>query len=73
MYEKDYFDNTGLNDGDFKDIDIRELRNVNICSPDIYNNVVLSSILIIILFFIWYAISRPYIQDEQLTAKTTPF
>lgn len=73
MYKIDYFDNSGSDDGDFKDIDIRELRSVNICSPDIYNNVVLISICIIILFFIWYAISRPYIQDEQLTIKTTPF
>ncbi len=73
MYKKDFFDNSNQDDGDFKDIDIRELRNVNICSPDIYNNVVLSSICIIILFFIWYAVSRPYIQDEDLIPKTTPF
>ncbi len=81
MFEKEYFfldsnektDKTDIDNGDFNDIDIRELRNVNICSSNMYNSIIYLVLIGIIIFFVWFVLSRPYIQDEDLTAKTTPF
>jgi hypothetical protein len=75
MYKKDYFDNSTREDDieDIEDIDIKELRNINICSSNIYNNTIFIILGGIILFFVWYVSTRSYIQDEDLTIKTTPF
>jgi ABC-type uncharacterized transport system permease subunit len=75
MYKKDYFDNSNREDDfeDIEDIDIKELRNINICSSNIYNNTIFIILGGIILFFVWYVSTRSYIQAEDLTIKTTPF
>ena len=75
MWKKEYFsnDNNTQNNGDFKDIDIRELRNVNFFSNDLYNGIVYFILFIIIIFFIWLVSSRSFIQDEDMVKTTTPF
>ncbi len=60
-------------DDEVKDIDVRELRNLNICSSFLYNGFVYVVLIGIILFFVWYMIKRPFIDESQLTPKTTPF
>lgn len=72
MYKKDYFDNS-TKDEDFNDIDIKELRNINICSSNIYNPTILIILVGIVLFFVWFVSTRSHIQEEDLTIKTTPF
>ncbi len=78
MFEKEYFfvdekEKINIDNGDFRDIDIRELRNINICSSNLYNSVIYLVLIGIIIFFVWFVSSRPYIQEENLTVKTTPF
>ncbi len=58
---------------DFKDIDIRELRNLDVCSGTLYNGFTYLILGGIIAFFIIYMLKRPFIQENDLTEKTTPF
>jgi hypothetical protein len=58
---------------DFKDIDIRELRNLDVCSGTLYNGFTYLILGGIIAFFIIYLLKRPFIQENDLTEKTTPF
>ena len=58
---------------DVNDIDIRELRNLDVCSGTLYNGFIYVVLGGIIIFFIIYMIKRPFIQENDLTEKTTPF
>ncbi len=65
--------NTISKNDDVKDIDIRELRNLDVCSSTLYNGFIYVILGSIIIFFIIYIIKRPFIQENDLTEKTTPF
>ncbi len=52
---------------DFKDIDIRELRNLDVCSGTLYNGFIYLILGGIIAFFIIYMLKRPFIQENDLT------
>lgn len=65
--------NTVSKNYDIKDIDVRELRNLDVCSSTLYNGFIYVILGGIIIFFIIYIIKRPFIQENDLTEKTTPF